>query len=388
MDELRKRLQIARWIAEDMLGNLDDQGRALLDAWLAESPEHVQEMEKIRGEVVAGKWEVEEVARKGWEDFKRRKRLVLWRRVMKYAAILLLPLAVAAGLWWHDVHSAEEAAPVVEPIVAGKTRAVLELADGKRVDLDEMRHLDLQEKDGTAITLSEDQVLRYDGEASTSGQQQEYYNTLWIPKGGEYSLQLSDGTRVWLNAATRLKYPVAFTGKERRVELEGEAYFEVRKDDRHPFIVSAEGVDVQVYGTSFNINTFVAQGVETVLLEGSVGVRRMDGGEECRIVPGEMAVYDEGDGSLAVKEVDVALYTSWIEGLFKFEEERLEDIMETLSRWYDVEVFFYNDALRDALFTGDLRRYKNIGEHLRMLEMTTNVAFEVKGNTVFVGYRK
>ena len=159
MDELRKRLQIARWIAEDVLGNLDDQGRALLDAWLAESPEHVQEMEKIRGEVVAGKWEVEEVARKGWEDFKRRKRLVLWRRVMKYAAILLLPLAVAAGLWWHDVHSAEEAAPVVEPIVAGKTRAVLELADGKRVDLDEMRHLDLQEKDGTAITLSEDQVL-------------------------------------------------------------------------------------------------------------------------------------------------------------------------------------------------------------------------------------
>ena len=84
----------------------------------------------------------------------------------------------------------------------------------------------------------------------------------------------------------------------------------------------------------------------------------------------------------------MALYTSWIEGLFKFEEERLEDIMETLSRWYDVEVFFYNDALRDALFTGDLRRYKNIGEHLRMLEMTTNVAFEVKGNTVFVGYRK
>ena len=125
-----------------------------------------------------------------------------------------------------------------------------------------------------------------------------------------------------------------------------------------------------------------------MLVEGSVGVRESGSGEECRIAPGEMAVYDQGDGSIVVKETDVALYTSWKEGLFKFEEERLEDIMGTLSRWYDVEVFFYNDALRNMLFTGDLRRYDNIGEHLRMLQMTTNVAFEVRGNAVFVGYRK
>ena len=212
-------------------------------------------------------------------------------------------------------------------------------------------------------------------------------SSVHVPVGQRTEMVLNDGTRVWLNSNTTLYIDEMDSGC-RQVTLDGEAYFEVATDSARAFVVEVNGLEVQVYGTTFDITTFYEGEVRTVLAEGSVGVRRMDGGEECRIVPGEMAVYDEGDGSLAVKEVDVALYTSWIEGLFKFEEERLEDIMETLSRWYDVEVFFYNDALRDALFTGDLRRYKNIGEHLRMLEMTTNVAFEVKGNTVFVGYRK
>lgn len=172
------------------------------------------------------------------------------------------------------------------------------------------------------------------------------------------------------------------------MELDGEAYFEVATDSARAFVVKVKDMEVEVYGTSFDVTTFYEGEVRTVLVEGCVGVRKMGGGEACRIVPGQMAVYELKNRSIAVKETNVTLYTSWKEGLFKFEEERLEDIMETLSRWYDVDVFFYDDALRNALFTGDLKRYDNIREHLRMLEMTTNAAFEVKDNAVFVGYRK
>lgn len=214
------------------------------------------------------------------------------------------------------------------------------------------------------------------------------YNMLATERGGEYQLVLSDGTRVFLNAVTSLKYPVVFGEGERRVELDGEAYFEVAADSARAFVVEVGDMEVEVYGTSFDVTTFYEGEVRTVLVEGSVGVREPGSGKVCRIVPGQMAVYDREDRSIAVKETDVTLYTAWKEGLFRFEEVRLEDIMETLSRWYDVDVFFDDDALRHTLFTGDLKRYDNIGVHLRMLEMTTNVAFEVKGNAVFVGYRK
>ena len=181
---------------------------------------------------------------------------------------------------------------------------------------------------------------------------------------------------------------MAFGDGKRQVELEGEAYFDVARDSAHAFVVKARNAEVEVYGTSFDVTTFYEGEVRAVLVTGSIGVRSAAGQAVKRVAPGQMAIYDESDKSIAVKETDVTLYTSWKDGLFKFEEERLEDIMETLSRWYDMDVFFHNDALRNTLFTGDLRRYDNIDEHLRMLEMTTNVAFDVRGKAVFVRYKE
>ena len=388
MDTLKIRLKIARWIAEDLLETLGNEERAQLDAWLAESPEHREEMEDLRRRLLSGERNLppKEIARRGWEDFMRRRRLVLVRRVMRYAAMIAVPLAVAATVWRLALPGTEEQpVPVAEPIVAGKTQAVLVLADGRQVDLENVQSLDLREQDGTAISLSDGQVLSYTKEAGDKpAPAAEVFNTLMIPKGGEYCLQLSDSTRIWLNAATRLKYPVVFAGNTRRVELEGEAYFEVTKDPAHPFIVVAGGVEVEVYGTSFNVNTFVARGVETVLVEGSVGVRVGGTGEEARLSPNEMAEWNAGDGSVTVSEVDPYLYTAWRQGEFVFEEETVEEMMEELGRWYDMEVFYASERAKEMRFSGIVKRYEDLRDVLKLIESVAIVRFEVKGNTVVV----
>ena len=389
MDTLKIRLKIARWIAEDLLETLGNEERAQLDAWLAESPEHREEMEDLRRRLLSGERNLppKEVARRGWEDFMRRRRLVLVRRVMRYAAMIAVPLAVAATVWRLALPGTEEQpVPVAEPIVAGKTQAVLVLADGRQVDLENVQSLDLREQDGTAISLSDGQVLSYTKEAGDKPvPAAEVFNTLMIPKGGEYCLQLSDSTRIWLNAATRLKYPVVFAGNTRRVELEGEAYFEVTKDPAHPFIVVAGGVEVEVYGTSFNVNTFVARGVETVLVEGSIGLRANARAAEQRLSPGQLAVTDAASGRSEVREVNVASYVAWRNREIVFEDERLDRIMDEVGRWYDVEVFFQNESLKELRFDCNMPRYADIEDLFFFMEQASDARFSVSGRTVVVG---
>ena len=380
---------IIRLIEMYLTGKLDEGGREELEAWCVSCEKNQKFFERVcREERIAR--EVPVYARvdekKAFRRFQKRikGRRLLLRRVVRYAAVLLLPLVIVGAWQWmgRELYKENE-----QKIIPGASKAVLTLAGGEQVCLQEgkvakkrLEAMDVKQKKGL---LSYQAVKPSQKKAETVE-----YNKLTTGRGGEYQLVLSDGTRIFLNAATTLKYPVVFGDGERQVELEGEAYFEVATDSTRAFVVKVRDVEVEVYGTSFDVTTFYEGEVRTVLVEGCVGVRETGSGEECRIASGQMAVYDLKDRSMAVKEVDVALYTSWKEGLFKFEEERLEDIMETLSRWYDVDVFFYDDALRNTLFTGDLKRYDNIGEHLRMLEMTTNAAFEVKDNAVFVGFRK
>ena len=367
---------------------MDDAGRKELEAWCGACEKNRKFFERVcREDRIAREVPLyaEVDGEKAFRHFQKRIRGRKWlRRLVRCAAVLLLPLGVVAVWQWMGMEVHRDTG---QEIVPGTSRAVLTLAGGEQVCLQEgkpvekrLEAMEVEQKEGV---LSYQTVRPVQENAEAVG-----YNMLATDRGGEYQLVLSDGTRVFLNAVTSLKYPVVFGGGERRVELDGEAYFEVAADSARAFVVEVGDMEVEVYGTSFDVTTFYEGEVRTVLVEGSVGVREPGSGKVCRIVPGQMAVYDREDRSIAVKETDVTLYTAWKEGLFRFEEVRLEDIMETLSRWYDVDVFFDDDALRHTLFTGDLKRYDNIGVHLRMLEMTTNVAFEVKGNAVFVGYRK
>lgn len=302
-----------------------------------------------------------------------------------WVAAVILPLAIAVTLFLKKENP--EHGPVIpvaqKVITAGESKAVLTLSGGQQVVLGKTRPVYTRDATGVFVKADSSNLVY---EKKAEGTEQLVYNELYVPRKGEYSLQLSDGTRVYMNADTRLKYPETFGKQNRQVELCGEAYFEVQKDTARPFIVKVGDMNVRVLGTVFNINAYAEiPEIKTTLVSGKVNVEWP--GKMLELMPGEQASLHKSNAELCKTEVNVALYTAWKDGLFKFERESLENIMKVLERWYDVNVFFYNEDLKKSLFSGDLKKYDNIEQHLRMLEMTTNVSFVINDHAVFVGYK-
>ena len=386
MDEkLKIRLDIARLFAKKLADGLDEEETRRLEQWLAESPRHAAEWERLRQEVAPGGRSVElqregaRLVERRWREFRQRVmggRRRLWMRTMRYAAIVLVPLAAAAYLWTM-FHPAEPATEAETPIVPGTFRAQLTLDDGRTVALDSAAFRSIGQLPEATVEVA-DRVLTYT-RSDHAAPAEVKYNMLEIPRGGEYALQLADGSRVWLNAETQLRYPVAFTGTERRVELTGEAYFEVSKDAARPFIVRANGVDVRVLGTSFNVAAYGAE-VVTTLVEGRVAVEA--GSERVTLEPDRQAVWD--GKQMEVRQVDASNYGLWRKGIFYFEDRRLEEILDALARWYGVELFYVNPETKDMRFTVEIKRYENIDAILRRIAQTERVHFGVSGRTVTV----
>lgn len=206
------------------------------------------------------------------------------------------------------------------------------------------------------------------------------FNEIVVSKGSEFSVRLSDGTRVWLNADSRLRYPTQFRRVgERRVYLQGEAYFEVSADSLRPFIVTAAGTDVMVYGTEFNVHARSANCVRTTLVEGVVAVS-IDG-DTCltRLTPGQTADVDLLHGSITLKEEPIELHIGWKQGKYYFEETPLEELFAELSLWYDVEVVFTDESLAHERFTGCLSRHTSLDKMLRILQETTYLTSRREG---------
>ena len=210
------------------------------------------------------------------------------------------------------------------------------------------------------------------------------YNILRVPRGGEYSVVLGDGTSVCLNSESELRYPVQFDRGERRVFLRGEGYFEVAKDVKRPFFVNADKLKIRVYGTSFNVNTYNLANVETVLVEGKIGIQETNSDVEYSVMPGQLALYNREKGTMEIRDVDVRPYVAWKEHEFMFDNESLEEIMNTLSLWYDVDVFFQTASLKQLHFTGHLGRYEEVSHILDAISGVTQVKFSVKGRTIIV----
>ena len=210
------------------------------------------------------------------------------------------------------------------------------------------------------------------------------YNVLEVPRGGEYTVTLADGTMVYLNSGSILRYPVAFGADSREVSFSGEAYFEVAKDAERPFYVVVDDMKIKVYGTSFNVNTHYTGKVQTVLVEGKIGIETPVSGKEYEVSPGQMALYNSQEQTMNINSVDVRPYVAWKDRVFAFEKMSLEDIMTTLSLWYDVDVFYQTSSLRSLHFTGHLGRYEDISTILDAISGVTRVNFTVKGRTVIV----
>ncbi|NRF38357.1 FecR family protein [Pedobacter foliorum] len=309
-------------------------------------------------------------------------RMIRWPlRVAVSAASIIIILGVFIYFFTKD-SSYKTYANDIDP---GKNTAVLILSDGKKINLLNAKNGLLALQSTTQITKTEEGEIIYTsrneppplqngGKSSYSG----ISNTIQTPRGGQYKLSLPDGTKVWLNAASSLTYPISFGWlKERRIELSGEAYFEVAKDKLRPFLVQSKTQTVKVFGTRFNISTYSDdQFTNTTLLEGSVLVNQIT------LKPGQQAV--NSGTAIKVNVVDPNDVIAWKEGEFSFRNEPLQNIMKKISRWYNVDVVYQNKEAGKQIFGGTISKYGKISQILHMLELTGDVKFRVEGKTITV----
>ena len=222
-------------------------------------------------------------------------------------------------------------------------------------------------------------------EDSLCTQESPIFNTLQIPRGGEYFMTLADGTEVWLNAETEIRYPVQFTGNKRVVYLDGEAYFTVAPDKKKPFTVVSTHASVSVLGTQFNFRAYPdEQDVQTTLVSGSVIMQSEKYKQQVKLVPGEQGVLEKRSANLTKLEVNTYLYTAWKDGRFAFRDARLEDLFNILARWYDLSVFYQSPEAKDIRFTGDLNKTDDFKSILKIIEQNERVTFTVNQRTVFI----
>ena len=274
---------------------------------------------------------------------------------------------------------------VTEKFESGKAIVTLEMASGLKYRLDTLSSVVRNNRVNVAFD-NNDRVLKIKEQDSLAdGATKEIgYNTINVPYGGTYTVELCDGTKVYLNSGTTLEFPSRFDGKVRSVILKGEAYFDVARNVSKPFVVEVDEMKVKVLGTSFNVKSYVDEpGVYTTLVEGSVAILR-DGQPEKKIKPGEQAYYNKGVGTLSIAEVDVNEFTSWKDGLFYFKDIALEEILRIVSRWYDLEVFYMNQGAKSVIYSGKLPMYSSVEDVLRKFEISGDVRFELKGRTLTV----
>lgn len=379
-------------VYELISGKLDDRLSPMeeteLSDWLAEDVKHEKiyaEIKKIRDQVKLLHRDFAPDTENVLKRVKRgRGRQIGFRYWWKYAALFILPLGVALVLWQgmknETVEVHRQFSAVSRP---GGERAILKLYDGKTVMLDStMKSSLIAHEASVRIEMDSNHLLRYSSYDSIGITDTNKNNELIIPKGGEYQVVLADGTKVWLNSASRLIYPQSFMGKERRVVLSGEAFFDVAHDAERPFIVETSRMNVKVLGTRFNVNDYDDnEEVSTTLVNGSVEI--VSGGQQAfRLVPGEQAYGKENE--LEKREVNVRLYTSWIDGKFLFNNTELEEIAKQISRWYDVEIFFSSENVKKVRFTGAIVKFKPLDDLVRMIESTSQVRFSVKGKTIVI----
>ena len=355
--------QLARIIAASLKGNANDEEQRTLREWLSVSTRN----KKIYDEFKDGKrleQKIVESQQINWKNdyqhfITKRQRTRKNRRmktIIRYAAILTLPI-VAAGIFLLQKNDRQTIVSISEVIKPGEHKAVLITGGGERITLSDSTLSPIQEQNGMIVNVTNNKV----------------------------SYILADGTEVWLNAETEIRYPVQFTGDKRVVYLDGEAYFTVAPDKNKPFTVVSTHASVSVLGTQFNFRAYPDErDVQTTLVSGSVIMQSEKYKQQIKLVPGEQGVLEKNSAKLMKQEVNTYLYTAWKDGRFAFRDARLEDLFNILARWYDLSVFYQSPEAKDIRFTGDLNKTDDFKSILKIIEQNERVIFTVNQRTVFI----
>lgn len=319
-----------------------------------------------------------------WESMRKQinKKASRRLRILVWISTLAASVLVGWGIGYLFLLSPmpEMTKPEMVQILPGKVQAILELANGNTYDLQE----------NFVQTISKN-ILLDSGrlnyiQSDTGCHDQLVMNKLSIPRGGEFQLVFEDGTKVWLNAESMLKYPQTFSAASREVWLDGEAYFEVAKDAQRPFIVHSGVQKITVLGTSFGITAYPGEDrFSTTLVDGKVQVEYSGNTKEVySLQPGERVLYHSPSNTIRLEKVDVREFVAWKDGRYVFSRRRLEDMLNTLSRWYDFDVFFRDPRAKEIVFSGELKRFESFDDILNMIEKSSEVQFSVQGHTVMV----
>lgn len=358
--------------------HLSKEESVFFDKWYQNSSnrEYYNDLLKIRSGIIASQVKERIDKRKAWNQVHPARKISLIRTLLKFAAIMILPLSLGVFLLIRE-NKQEKVVYAEVPVQPGRKQAVLTLSSGQQVMLaDTIVHVN---EKGMVISNFPDKELVYKIMNDTM-KTETIYNTVTVPRGGEYKLVLADGTIVWLNSDSHIRYPVTFSGNTRQVELEGEAYFEVAKDVEKPFIVRMNEYNVRVTGTQFNVRNYLNESLATTLVEGGVQIERK--GKVDRLRPGQQAVLENNE--IRIRVVNVEEQVAWRHGAFGFTQCRLENIMEELARWYDVDVFYMNQQVKDYHFSAWFKRSSSINEVINILEKTKKISLDLKGRILTI----
>ena len=384
---MQKWVRLARGIGKGLLNGEGKQMDDEVSEWAKESDRGKRILDELKDldfyvEKEAKKREIEKCY--SWEEFmtwrrryERRRKLLVVRCVAAVAILFL----VSTCVWFVNRGGEESQFMFPSEIKPGSLRASLILNDGQEIMLD--KRLSLMESDSSVVLSNEKGELSYRNVRERAGESS--VNTLRVPCGGEYQLMLADGTRVRVNSESELVFPTCFNSDRREVFLKGEAYFQGAPDSDKPFYVRVNDYIVKVTGTSFNVTSYTDDPCTmTTLVEGKVSVYGNDSTWNCDLTPGHMLKFDKGTARVTSEECDPRIYTSWIDGEFKFRDMRLEDIMKKLNRWYDFEVAYEEEELKDLRFSGAAEKYNPVEFLLKMIEEVTKVRFDIEGKRIMV----
>lgn len=377
-------------IAGKILDILTEKEEQELQKWLSEKPDHRNRYERMiqsgyrnqRDEYIEN-LKIDE----RWEQLKTshllsKHKILRINRHFRIGIAASIIILLTIGWFWNSDQqksTTPQLARVTTPI-PGSSKAMLVAADGKQYILqDTSLQIALNQK---TQLVSDGKKLSYAESVPVAAASPTEMNTIIIPRGGEYEVILSDQTKVYLNAGSRLRFPVQFGKGKREVELEGEAYFKVSKDSLHPFVVRVtDRLEVEVLGTEFNITAYPEDlTIATTLNTGAVRVS--DGEHQLRLHPDQQAVFFKNSGDMECRDVDAWVYSAWTEGRIVLRNVTLEELMERLSRWYDLRVIWRNEQIKNYHFSGEVLRYENFSEILNMLEKATSVQFNITGNQI------
>ena len=384
--EQKEQNRIIRMIAAQVTGkDLSPEEEGVLQEWLAEREEHREVYERVKqGDGVR---ELLRLQRAGYGERMARDfscRLQKMRRrhrigmACKWAGGVAAGVAVICCVWLlYQPKEAPLHLAVQEEIVPGSGKAVLTLANGAQIDVLRME----EGRDGKVLIDVKGQEVEEPDESGAADET--VWHTLTVPAGGEFFYELSDSTKVWLNSASELRFPVHFAGQgTREVYLKGEAFFDVtRTRGKMPFVVHVSGGDIKVYGTRFLVKNYAGEPLSAVLTRGCIGFTSSQGRDVLLSPSDRLEVSGE---NMRIEQVDTTLYMSWINQMFVFDGQPLEEIMKTLSRWYDMEFTFQSEDLKHIRFSGRLNRYQDIRVLLRTYEQTAGIRFDIQGRNIII----